>query len=156
MKAFRFTLEAVRIVRQRQEQEAMEEYARALLVRKQALEKLEGVQKDLQAAWQEFRKLVGGGCTAAKAAQAREYHDTLEQRRVDCAAALEAAERRVNATLNGMLAARRQREVVDKFYDKQKSRHGRELARSEQMLLDDLAGRRPSSILSWTATGALP
>jgi hypothetical protein len=55
-----------------------------------------------------------------------------------------------------MLAARRQREVVDKFYDKQKSRHGRELARSEQMLLDDLAGRRPSSILSWTATGALP
>jgi flagellar biosynthesis chaperone FliJ len=75
---------------------------------------------------------------------------------VDCAAALEAAERRVNATLNGMLAARRQREVVDKFYDKQKSRHGRELARSEQMLLDDLAGRRPSSILSWTATGALP
>jgi hypothetical protein len=38
MKAFRFTLEAVRTLRQRQEHEALEHYARALLARQQVLD----------------------------------------------------------------------------------------------------------------------
>src|SRR5581483_1977478 len=53
-----------------------------------------------------------------------------------------------------MLAARREREIVDKFFEKQKSRHTREHLRLEQKMLDDLAARRGNSILSWNPAEA--
>jgi flagellar export protein FliJ len=152
MKAFRFTLEAVRIVRQRHEQETMEHYAQALLVRQQATARLEEIQQELSAAWQDLRTRLAGGCSAGEAHQAQTYRQTLEKRREDCVTALGAAERRVNAALQAMLAARRQREVVDKFLEKQKARFGREMSRLEQKAMDDLAGRRTNSIFSWSPT----
>ncbi|MGP8200997.1 MAG: flagellar export protein FliJ [Limisphaerales bacterium] len=149
MKAFHFTLEAVGTVRQRQEQKAMEQYAQSLIVRRRALEKLEAAEWELSACWQEWRGRLAGGYTAAEAAQAHAYQRSLAQIRDECAQALATAERRVNATLQAMLVARKEREVVDKCFDKQKARHQRELARGEQKFLDDLAGRRGNSILAW-------
>jgi flagellar export protein FliJ len=154
MKAFHFTLESVRTVRQRQEQEAMEQYARTLLARLQALERLEAVQKQLTAGWQELRETLARGCEAASAAQMHEYHRSLEKRRDEYAVALGVAERRVNAAHHMMMAARREREIVEKCFDKQKARHQREQVRVEQKFLDDLAGRRTASILSWNPAGA--
>ena len=152
MKSFHFTLEAVLTLRQRQEQKALELYAQALLARQQALERLEAAQHRLNTAFEELRAQLAAGCTASAAAQAHEYQRSLAKRRDECTLALGAAERRVNAALQGMLAARQQREIVDKCFEKQKSRHGRETARAEQKLLDDLAGRRANSILSWNPT----
>lgn len=155
MKRFQFTLEAVRIVRQRHEQEAMELYARALLARRQAMDRLDAVQRDLNAACQELRSLFASGGAASKAAQAHDYQRTVEKRRDDSAIELSLAERRLNAALQGMLNARRQREIVDKAYERQKSHHQRGQSRREQKLLDDLAGRRANFILSWNPTEAL-
>jgi flagellar export protein FliJ len=154
MKPFQFTLEAVRILRQRQEQLAMEQYARVLLSRQQAVQRLEAAERQIQTAMQEIRELTVRGCTASKAAHAQEYQRALEMHRTDCVRALELAERRANAGLNAMLQARREREIVDKFFDKQKARHLREQGRAEQKLLDDLASRRPASIFAWSPTGA--
>jgi flagellar export protein FliJ len=154
MKPFHFTLESVRIVRQRHEQDAMDLYARTLLMRQQAVERLEAVQQLLRAGWQELRQLMARGCQAASAARMHEYHRSLEKRRDECVAALGVAERRVNAAFQAMIAARREREVVDKCFDKQKARHQREQVRVEQKFLDDLAGRRTASILSWNPAGA--
>lgn len=154
MKPFHFTLESVRIVRQRHEQDAMDLYARTLLMRQQAVERLEAVQQLLRAGWQELRQLMARGCQAANAARMHEYHRSLEKRRDECVAALGVAERRVNAAFQAMIAARREREVVDKCFDKQKARHQREQVRVEQKFLDDLAGRRTASILSWNPAGA--
>lgn len=154
MKPFHFTLESVRIVRQRHEQDAMDQYARTLLVRHQAVEKLEAVQQLLKAGWQELRQLLARGCDAASAARMQDYHRSLEKRRDDCVTALGVAERRVNAAFQAMMAARRECEIVDKFYTKQKTRHQREQVRVEQKFLDDLAGRRSASILSWNPAGA--
>jgi len=127
----------------------MEQYAQSLIARRQAVEALEAAERELSACWQEWRGRMAGGCTAAEAAQAHAYERSLAQRRDECARALETAERRVNAALQGMLQARQQREVVDKYFDRQKARHRREQARGEQKFLDDLAGRRGSSILAW-------
>jgi flagellar export protein FliJ len=149
MKSFRFTLEALGTLRQRQEQKAMEQYAQSLIARRQAVDGLEAAEHDLSACWQDWRDRLAGGCAAAEAAQAHAYQRSLAQRRDECALALETAERRVNAALHGMLLARQQREIVDKCFDKQKARHRREEARGEQKFLDDLAGRRGSSILAW-------
>jgi flagellar export protein FliJ len=154
MKSFHFTLESVRTLRQRHEQEAMDQYARTLLARRQAVDRLEAVQQKLNAGWQELRQLLARGCEAASAARMHEYHRSLEKRRDDFITALGVAERRVNVALQAMLAARREREIVDKFFDKQKARHQREQVRVEQKFLDDLAGRRTASILAWNPAGA--
>ena len=133
----------------------MDQYAQALVARRMALEQMEAVQREFQSCWSELRVLQAKGCAAAKAAQAHTYLSSLEERREHCAAALGVAERRVNLALNVMLAARQQREIVDKAFAKQKARHERERLRVEQKLIDDLAGRRPTSVLSWNPTGAL-
>jgi flagellar export protein FliJ len=152
MKAFHFTLEAVRTLRQRQEQTAMEQYAQALLARQQMLDKLNAVQLELTASADALRAKLTAGCTASEAAQATEYHRALGKRRDECQAQLGLAERRVNAALQAMLGARQQREIVDKYFDKQKSRHQREVLLDEQKLLDELSGRRGNSILTWNPT----
>jgi flagellar export protein FliJ len=154
MKQFHFTLESVRTLRQRQEQDAMDQYARTLLARRQAVDRLEAVQQKLKAGWQELRQLLARGCEASNAARMHEYHRSLEKRRDDLITALGVAERRVNVALQAMLTARREREIVDKFFDKQKARHQREQVRVEQKFLDDLAGRRLASILAWNPAGA--
>jgi flagellar export protein FliJ len=154
MKAFHFTLEAVRTVRQRQEQKAMEVYAQALLARQKAMEILDAAQRQLNAAYQEARQKMERGCSAAQTAQMHVYNQSLARRRDECTAALGAAERRVNSTLQTMLAARQQRGIVDKYFDKQKLRHQREELRLEQKFTDELASRRTNSILTWNSTGA--
>jgi flagellar export protein FliJ len=154
MKPFHFTLESVRTLRQRHEQEAMDQYARTLLSRRQAVERLEAVQQQLSAGWQELRQIIARGCEAASAARMHEYHRSLEKRRDECVQALGVAERRVNAAFQAMLGARREREIVDKCFEKQKARHQREQVRVEQKFLDDLAGRRSASILAWNPAGA--
>ena len=152
MKRFHFTLEAVRTLRLRQEHNAQEAYAQTLAARLQALNRLEKAQEELNASSQELREQLAKGCRASEAAQAYDYQRSLVQRRDECSNVLNQAERRVNAALQVMLNARRQRELVDKFYDKQHLRHQRDQSRAEQKVMDDFAVRRNGSSLVWTPT----
>src|ERR1700761_6058518 len=148
MKAFHFTLEAVRVLRQRQENDALEKYARALAVRQQALDALEAARESLQAHWAEMRRQLARHCSAVQASQLHQRQSVLEQRQQECVAALRAAERGVNGASQGMLLARQRREIVDTFRDKQLARHQRLAARAEQTALDELAIRRNLSFHS--------
>ena len=100
------------------EQEALQEYVRALLARQQALDLLDMLHQQIQHIWAVMRKLLDGAGAAGRAAQAvrvaraalsaqaqKSYH-LLEKRREECIAALHQAERRANAALHGMLAMR--------------------------------------------------
>jgi flagellar export protein FliJ len=149
MKAFHFTLEAVRTLRLREEQEASNQYAKTLVARQQVIDKLHSLQRQLDQGWNDLRQGLTRGCSASFAAQAHLYHRSLEKRRDECNAELGVAERRVNAALQIMLRAKQQREVVDKFYEKQKDAHQREVNRDEQKLLDELAGRRAASLFAF-------
>jgi flagellar export protein FliJ len=148
MKAFRFTLEAVRTLRQRQEQEAMETYARALLARQQVLDLLADMDHRIARDFAQMRQLLAGRCTAAQASQAQSFHASLEKKRDDCVAALGHAERRVNAASQAMLAARQQREMVDVYGAKQHAVHQRLELREEQKILDEFAIRRVTALRS--------
>lgn len=149
MKAFRFTLEAVETVRQRQEQQAMETYVHVLLVRQQALERVEAARERIRLNQQEMNRLLGGGCTASELAHAGVYERALEKQHTDLVVALSQEERRVQAALQAMLAARRRRKMVGNFRAKQLARHQRAEWREEQKQLDDLASRRGRSVLAW-------
>lgn len=142
MKAFHFTLEAVRVLRQRQENEAQEQYARALLVRQQALAAVEAARERIQAHWTETRRVLATSCPAVLVSQLQDHYRALEKRQQECAAALRAAERGVQAASQLMLLARQQREIVDHYRAKQLSRHERLGVLEEQKLLDELAARR--------------
>lgn len=142
MRAFRFTLEAARTVRQRKENDALEEYARALAARQQILSLLETIDARIHDDWSNIRRLLASGCSAAQATQAHSFHRSLEAKRSDCVASLGQAERRVQGASQAMLAAHQQREIVDVFREKQYARHLRLEAREEQKILDEFAGRR--------------
>ena len=149
MKTFQFTLEAVRTVRQRQENEALELYARALLARQHALDALEDIHQRIgQNDFARTRQLLTSGCTAAQAAQAQNYHRTLEKLRDDGVVALGQAERRVNTASKAMLAARQQREMVEVYREKQHAVHQRLELREEQKILDEFALRRVTALHS--------
>lgn len=129
----------------------MERYAQTLVARRQAFDAMEAVEQELNAAWNAWRAKMSAGCTAADAMQAAAFQNALNQRRDECAHALQTAERRVNAAMQAMLLARRQREIVDKYCEKQKARFRREEAQGEQKFLDDIASRRSHALLSWKA-----
>jgi flagellar export protein FliJ len=148
MKAFRFTLEAVRTLRQRQEHQALEQYAQALVARQQALGLLEAIEERIGLDFARMRQLLAGGCDAGQAAQAHSYHRSLEKRREDGLAALGLAERRVNATCQAMLAARQRREMVDVYRDKQRAAHQRLEWREEQKIQDEFGLRRVTALNS--------
>lgn len=145
MKRFRFTLDAVRTVRQQQEQKAMEAYAASLMAKQQAMRQLEEAERELDSAYQDLRNRMEKGCDAAAATQAIRHQRELVKKRDGCTDALSVAERRLNISHQKMLEARQQREVTDKFYDNQKQKYQREELRVEQKLLDELAGRRAVS-----------
>jgi flagellar export protein FliJ len=148
MKAFRFTLEAVRTLRQRQEHEALEDYIRALLARQQALQLLEDIDQRIGHDFAQMRQLLAGGCTAVQAAQAQNYHCSLQNKRDDGVAALGQAELRVNSASRAMLAARRQREMVEVYREKQHALHQRLDWREEQKIMDEFAIRRVTALSS--------
>jgi flagellar export protein FliJ len=146
MKAFRFTLEAVRTLRQRQEHEALEQYVGALLERQRALNSLEAIEERISQDFARMRQLLGGRCGAGQAAQAHSYHRTLEKQRDDALAGLGLAERRVQAASRAMLAARQRREMVEVYRDKQRAAHQRLEWREEQKIQDEFAIRRVTAL----------
>jgi flagellar export protein FliJ len=152
MKSFHFSLEAVRTLRQRQENDALEQYARSLLVRQQALDALEAARERIQAHWAEMRRRLSRRCAAAQASQLQDHHLVLERRQQECVAALRAAERGVNAASQIMLLARQQREIVDGYREKQWTRHQRLEAREEQKASDEFGSRRAPSFHSILST----
>jgi len=149
MKKFHFTLHSVLTVRRRQEDEATATYAETLLAQRQAVTRLDAVEGELNTSRHEMRGRLNAGCTAAAMTQSLLYHRSIEKRRDVCAADLNIAERRVQAALQAMLSARQQREVVEKFRTKQKSRFDYECADEERKLMDDLVSSRSASPLSW-------
>jgi flagellar export protein FliJ len=147
MKRFRFPLQALLTVRQRHEHETMERYAQALLQRQQVAEHLDRIQRALSDAWEQLREQMARGCSAAGLAQARAYSTHLETLRDEYTTALGAAERRVHQTLQDMLRARREREVVETYGARQKARHDRQHQRLEHWQMDEFAARLAHPIL---------
>lgn len=152
MKPFRFTLEAVATTRRRREQAALEQYAQALLARQRALSRLESSQRELEATWTELRRRLETGSAAAKVAQLRGLSRALEEEREANEHAHAETDRKVNQALQQMLAARREREAVDKFRARQFLAHDRDIQRETQKFLDELATQRPAPSLAWRAT----
>jgi flagellar export protein FliJ len=153
MKPFRFTLEPLRIVREMKEREAMEKYGRALMEVRQRKEELEHAREEEGWVQEEIKRRLEEGVSIGHILQQRLCCVHLEQVRKQAAMAVETAEKEAKQALNAMLLARRNREIVDKFKARQRVVYDRALTIEEQKLMDELAGRRQSPVLSWKSHG---
>jgi flagellar biosynthesis chaperone FliJ len=62
------------------------------------------------------------------------------------------AQRQVNQALQQMLAARQQREAVEKFRGRQRASYDRDVQQETQKFLDELATQRATPALAWRTT----
>lgn len=149
MKHFRFTLQALLTVRQREEREALEFYARELQARQQALDALADSENDLALAWDELRTQMIAGGPIGGLLQRQGHCHHLSGIRERSVTAVTRAEDAANLALLAVIAARKQREVVEKFLEQQRRNYQRECTREEQKTLDELAHRAgPQSALA--------
>jgi len=144
MKGFRFTLDAVRKLRERQEQAAVEHYAQALLHRLQAAQALEAAEETLVRAHTDWRRKVTSGCPVSEIQQLQSHYGKLVSARDHCALAMTEAECALNLSLQSLREARQAVEVIEKAYESQRREYLANLAHSEGKALDDLR-RRPSA-----------
>ena len=82
---------------------------------------------------------LNAGVTAARMMNLRTWCLALEIHQHERRAAFFEARRVSQLALNEMSAARRDREGLDRFYDKARRAHAREILREEQKNFDELA-----------------
>ena len=142
MKPFRFTLQALCTLRERQEQLALQVYAKALQGREAARAKVAAIQQELEAGWEDFRRQARGDCLASELARMRGYCQSVEQRKQVFEHAAKVAQNKADQAFTSLLATRQARAVVDKFHENQKRVHERERRRHDQHALDDMANHQ--------------
>jgi flagellar export protein FliJ len=144
MKAFQFTLQAVRTVREREERRALHEYSHALRLLDEAKQKMESTEKELEAGWRELRQ-ARAAQGAAEMTRLQDYCQTVEKRLTDNRHVLASAKSNAGRAFLKYLTAHQKRLVVEKHWENQKKRHDQEERRREQKALDELARRGPQS-----------
>jgi flagellar export protein FliJ len=142
MKPFSFSLQAVRTLRRRQEQQAVEAFGQAVRARQAALDQQTLAERQLSAALDHMLALQQEGAAIYHLNQMRAHCQTLERHLGTCRAALAKAQETANQVWDALQEARRQLELVDKLYLHRREDYERELRTEEQKLLDEMSGRR--------------
>jgi flagellar export protein FliJ len=152
MKKFRFSLQAVLTVRQRQEQTALEHFSKAVAARQLATDRLSEAKRECQAAWALSRERTAAGAPAVHLAQLHDYCHDLEKLQKECERVVAAAQVVVDQKWEKLVTARQAREAVDKFLERQRERYDRELQREEQKMFDDVSRQHAFASTNWKAT----
>jgi flagellar export protein FliJ len=138
MKKSQFSLQALQTLRERQEQQAMQEYSNALTAWEEARDKVNALQKELEAAWAQMQRSALDNCAAGVLDHNQAYCQSVERRKRAAEHAAKTARNQASQVFTKLLAARQARAVVEKFFDNQKSDHERERRRHEQHSQDEM------------------
>ncbi len=141
MKPFRYPLQSVLVLRQRQEAQALEAYAKRLAAQQEAQARLHALNEQAHALLLHRRRLLASPVTAGELEQMRSYGGRLEDAQRTCNGAVLGAERAVTLALRNMLAVRQKREAMDQHQLQLRKRHDHTLSLEETKLLDDMAAR---------------
>lgn len=141
MKPFHFSLQAVRTLRQRQEQMSLEAFGRSVQARTQAIEKQNHKERELHVAWNQLERLQINGASGQEINQLREHCYALQQELTQAQQFTAAAQEVANEAWDKLSESRQQLELVNKFYERRRDEYERELRQEEQKQLDEIAGR---------------
>jgi len=139
MKPFRFSLELLRVLRKQKERVAQQRYVGALAARNEAELALQNAATELASLWNVLGQELGQGLSASRLADLRAWCKVLETRWNEGKATVETARRTAEQAFQEMTLAARDREALDRFYDKSRRAHDREALREEQKITDELA-----------------
>lgn len=145
MKRFRSKVTALLDIRRRREEDVLQAHAKTLQARQAALDRLNAVSGALESLRSEIQHAMTAGCSAAVLAQFQGYGARLGADRVAAADALAKADSAVAKSLENVLAAKRDRESVEKFRSRERAEYDKESLREEQKLLDEIALRRAAN-----------
>jgi flagellar export protein FliJ len=139
MKSFHFSLSALAVLREQQEQAAQKKYTDALRTCEDAAVRVQTASQELMTCWQELTGKLSAGVSAVEFLRSRAWCNVLELRLKERTAALEQARLKVDAVWHEMLMATRDRESLDRFHNKKRRAYDRDVQRKEQKELDELA-----------------
>ncbi|MFM1770093.1 MAG: hypothetical protein RJA22_2622 [Verrucomicrobiota bacterium] len=143
MKSFRFSLQPLQVLRERQEQAALNAYARAVQAQTAAAHALQAARLALEAGWTAQQASVRQAAPAAQLAQAHQHCQVLERRTEACAQTLRAAQGAASQAFTRWTAARQASALLEQCRENQLREYRVQVLRHEQKRLDDLGRRRP-------------
>jgi flagellar export protein FliJ len=138
MKAFRFPLKSLRVLREQKERTMQKRYVEALRASDAAAARLDAGRHELATAWMALCEEVAEGATVGQLHQTRAWCGELERRCDQLEAALKSAQQATHAAWREMVLATREREALDKLRDKCRRAFDRGVQRDEQKQLDEM------------------
>lgn len=147
MKKFKFSLEAVRLLKNRIEEEAAQKHARALLQVSKAKAELAETERELNAAaLMQFS--TSKKTPASELMQLNQYIAALEKLRRERLDRCLHAEKDATLARAALEKAAREREILDRVHEHQHGAHKFHVARQEQKWMDEIAQKMKRGLLA--------
>jgi len=139
--SFRFRLERVRALRERREDLARQELAKAMTRLAGSQDRLRAVEDRLEQLRTEQRAATGttGAVSAAELRARQAYVEHVEAQRAGGAHELSRHEAAVAERGSELGLAARERQTLERLRDRQRTEHEREANRREGLVLDEIA-----------------
>ncbi|MCF7762461.1 MAG: flagellar export protein FliJ [Verrucomicrobia bacterium] len=148
MKPFRFSLQAVLTIRQNQERKALEAFALAQRAFAEAEARLQAIRSEIDEL-HGARRDVFVRSVSSESLQVMQHGLRALQNRIPAAQEQVEKARGVAVRRSAeLLEARKQREVVEKLYDKRRAAHAVDAGRAEQKALDEFASYKSAGGLA--------
>src|SRR5262249_12466388 len=142
MKRFRFALQPIRVLREQRERTAQQLFAEAMRACEDAAFELQEASDALAAGWTALCEELSTGVAATKLMRTRAWCSVLEHRQKERVENLNRVRRAMDDAWREMMLATRDREALDRYHDKCRRAHDREVQREEQKTLDEFGVRR--------------
>jgi flagellar export protein FliJ len=148
MKNFKFSLQALMTLREREEQTALQDYGRSLRNLEEARRKLEQAQSELAQAQARVQERFLCAGPAVELAQLQEFCASMEKKNRECEYMVKVAQNKSQQAFTRLVAARQAKTVVTKYFETQKKRHQEQRRKYEQKALDDMVNSSGSALWS--------
>ena len=147
MKKFKFSMEAVRLLKNKIEEEAAQKHARALVQVGKAKADLAETERELNAAaLMQFS--ASKKTPAQELVQLNQYISALEKLRRERLERCLHAEKDATLARAALEKAAREREILDRVHEHQHSLHRFHVARQEQKWMDEIAQKMKRGLLA--------
>jgi len=147
MKKFKFSMEAVRLLKNKIEEEAAQKHARALVQVGKAKADLAETERELNAAaLMQFS--ASKKTPAQELVQLNQYISALEKLRRERLERCLHAEKDATLARAALEKAAREREILDRVHEHQHSVHRFHVARQEQKWMDEIAQKMKRGLLA--------
>lgn len=142
MKKFRFSLEALKTVRESAASKALEHYARAVHAQTEAEAGLKAADHALSHHLERWRKAMSRGFSPQEIISLGHSRSVLENKRNERAQALRDAAAKAQKALAEFQLAQQKSDVVERFHDRKRHEFNLAALKEEQHFLDELATTR--------------